>query len=267
MAITGTTRVVTIIGHPIRQVRSPDLFNAAAARHGADAVLVPMDIAPDDVPSFVALQRAWRNSAGFVVTVPHKRAVAGLVDALTPRAQRLGAANLVVRDAAGRLTGDHLDGAGFIAAAAAHGVDPRGRSALVVGLGGAGSAIVDALAEAGIARLALRDLDPARLDWMRGLLHAAFPAVEILPDPTDLSGFDLVVNATPIGMGGIGGLPLPEAEIATLRPGTHVADVVTDPAVTPFLEAARARGCSIQAGAEMTAAQMQAFGRQLGVFG
>ncbi|MBY0329727.1 MAG: shikimate dehydrogenase [Acetobacteraceae bacterium] len=265
--ITGTTRVIPIIGQPIRQVRSPDLFNALAARRGADAVLVPIEVAPADVPGFVAFHRTWRNSPGFVVTVPHKRAVAGLADALSPRAARLGAVNLVVRDAEGRLAGDHLDGMGFLAAARAAGFDPAGRGALVVGLGGAGSAIVDALCEAGLARLALRDLDAARLDWMRDLVRAAFPAAALLPDGADLSGHDLVVNATPVGMGGTGGLPVPATELATLRPGAHVADVVTHPAETPFLAAARARGCTVQTGPAMTAAQMEEFGRRLGLFG
>lgn len=264
--ITGTTRIAEIIGHPIRQVRAPDLLNAELARRGIDAALVPVDIPPEAVPGFVALQHAWVNSPGFIVTVPHKRAVAALCDALSPRAARLGAVNIVVRDAAGRLAGDHLDGLGCVAAARRHGFDPAGRSALVVGTGGAGSAIADALAEAGLARLVLRDLDAARLAAVRAALTAQFPALRIEADPGRLDGFDLVVNATPVGMGGKGGLPIAEAELATLRPGAHVVDVVTDPRVTPFLEAARARGCTVQPGGDMVAAQIAEFGRQFCLF-
>ncbi len=268
--IRGTTRIVTIIGQPIRQVRSPDLLNALLARQGADAVMVPVEVSAEDVPGFVAFQRGWRNSAGFVVTVPHKRLVAGLVDALTPRARRLGATNLVVREAAsGRLTGDHLDGIGCLGAMRAHGVEPRGKSALVVGVGGAGSAVADALCEAGVARLALRDLDAARLAEVVAMLRREHPGVAVAEEAagTGLGGFEVVVNATPVGMGGGGGLPVAAAEIGTLRPGTHVADVVTEPRVTPFLEAARGRGCSVQAGEEMVAAQMEAFVGVLGLVG
>ena len=264
--ITGTTRIIPIIGHPIRQVRSPDLFNALAAERGADAVLVPMDIAPDAMVEFSNLLRDWRNSPGCIVTVPHKRAAAAFCDRLSPRAARLGAVNIVVRDAEGLLAGDHLDGLGCVAAARRHGFDPTGKAALVVGTGGAGSAIADALAEAGLARLALRDLDAERLGFVTASLQAAFPALRIEPDPVTLAGFDLVVNATPVGMGGHGGLPIPGSEIATLRPGTHVVDVVTDPRVTPFLEAARARGCTVQPGGDMVAAQIAAFGTQFGLF-
>lgn len=268
--IRGTTRIVTIIGQPIRQVRSPDLLNALLARQGADAVMVPVEVAAEDVPGFVAFQRGWRNSAGFVVTVPHKRLVAGLVDALTPRARRLGATNLVVRDAAtGRLTGDHLDGIGCLGAMRAHGVEPRGKSALVVGVGGAGSAVADALCEAGVARLALRDLDAARLAEVVAMLRREHPGVAVTEEAAGegLGGYEVVVNATPVGMGGGGGLPVASEEIGTLRPGAHVADVVTEPRVTPFLEAARGRGCSVQAGEEMVAAQMEAFARVLGLVG
>ena len=265
--ITGTTRITQIIGHPIRQVRAPDLLNADLARHGADTVLVPIDIPPDAVAGFVSLQRAWANSPGFIVTVPHKRAVAALCDRLSPRAARLGAVNIVVRGADGTLAGDHLDGLGCVAAARRHGFDPRGKAALIVGAGGAGSAIADAFAEAGLARLVLRDLDTARVAWVAAALAASFPSLRIEADPGDLSGFDLVVNATPVGMNGKGGLPIPEAEIATLRPGTHVVDVVTDPRVTPFLDAARARGCAVQPGGDMVAAQIAEFGRLFGLFG
>ncbi len=268
--ITGRTRMIAIIGQPIRQVRSPDLLNALLARRGVDAVMVPVEVAPEDVPGFVAFQRGWRNAAGFVVTVPHKRAMAGLVDALSPRARRLGAANLVVRDpATGRLTGDHLDGMGCLAAMRAHGVEPRGRRALVVGVGGAGSAVADALCEAGVARLALRDLDAARLAEVAAMLRREHPGVAVTEAAAGagLGGYDLVVNATPVGMGGGGGLPVAAEEIGTLRPGAHVADVVTEPRVTPFLEAARERGCSVQAGEEMVAAQMEAFVGGLGLVG
>ncbi len=270
MTITGTTRIAQIIGHPIRQVRAPDLLNAELVRHGTDAVLVPIDIPPEAVAGFVSLQRAWANSPGFIVTVPHKRAVAALCDRLSPRAARLGAVNIVVRGADGTLAGDHLDGLGCVAAARRHGFDPQGKAALIVGTGGAGSAIADAFAEAGIARLVLRDLDTARVAWVAEALRASFPALRIEADPGDLSGFDLVVNATPVGMGGPGGkypgLPIPDGAIATLRPGTHVVDVVTDPRVTPFLEAAKARGCTVQTGGDMVAAQIAEFGAQFGLF-
>jgi shikimate dehydrogenase len=266
MIVRGTTRISQIIGHPIAQVRSPELFNQELERLGADAVLIPVDVSPEQLRDFVAFQRGWHNSYGFVVTIPHKRAVVEHLDELTDRAKRLQAVNVVRRDVDGRLTGDMVDGLGFIAAARKNGFEPESRSALVIGTGGAGSAIVDALCDGGIARLALSDLDPARVTWMRGVFGAAFPEVEFLEASGDLGSFDLVVNASPVGMGDTGELPVPQALLGTLRPGTLVADVVTKPPMTPFLLAAQERGCQVQTGPEMAAGQIGILGRFMSVF-
>lgn len=261
MTIRGSTRICQIVGHPIDQVRSPDLFNEHAERLGADVVLVPVDVSPAHVSDFIAFARSWRNSDGFLVTVPHKRAVAGLLDTLTDRARRLQAVNVVRRNPDGSLTGDMVDGLGCLAAARQHGFEAKGRNALVIGTGGAGSAIVDALCDAGVNRLAMHDVDPDRLGAMRQLFGAAFPEVELLESYDGLGGFDFVVNASPAGMGGTGELPIPATQLATLRPDTLVADAVTKPPVTPFLLAAQARGCRVQTGPEMVMGQLEILGR------
>ena len=261
MIVNGSTRICQIIGHPIGQVRSPDLFNAHAAQLGREVVLVPVDIEPSDVASFIRFVRGWRNSDGFLVTVPHKRAVAERLDGLTDRARRLGAVNVVRRNPDGTLNGDMVDGVGCLAAARQHGFDPQGRRALVIGTGGAGSAIVDALSDAGVAELAMRDLDPERLVAMRKMVGAAFPAVRMIAVPDSLEGFDIVVNASPAGMNDTGELPIPAALSETLRPATLVVDVVTKPPMTPFLLAAQACGCRVQTGPEMVMGQLEILGR------
>ncbi len=266
MTVRGTTCIAQIIGHPVAQVRSPELFNEHAASAGIDAVLIPVDLAPDRLRDFVAVQRGWRNSVGFVVTIPHKRAIPPLLDELTARAQRLQAVNVVRRREDGTLLGDMVDGLGFTAAARTHGFSASGKSALVVGAGGAGSAIADALCEQGIARLALADIDPQRVRAMRRLFVDAFPAVELLDGYDGLDGFDLVANASPVGMADTGELPIPKAQLATLRPGTLVADAVTKPAMTPLLREAETRGCRVQTGPEMAAGQIAILGRCMGVF-
>jgi shikimate dehydrogenase len=254
--ITGSTRVCQIIGHPILQVRSPDLFNDFFGRSLIDAVLVPIDVAPANLRDFVAFARGWRNSPGFVVTVPHKRAVAGLVDHLSPRAARLQAVNVVRRDDHGRLSADMLDGLGFLAALQKNGFRAQGCRALVIGTGGAGSAIVDALCEAGIRSLCLQDIDPARVAQMHTLFATAFPHIDMPQSYDGLENFDLVVNASPAGMNGTGELPIAPALMQTLRPDSLVADVVTKPPMTPFLLAAQARFCRVQTGPEMTECQI-----------
>jgi shikimate dehydrogenase len=263
--VRGSTRVTLIIGHPIAQVSSPALFNQRFAELDLDSVMIPADVAPDQLADFLRLLRGWGNADGCVVTIPHKRSVADGLDELTDRAQRLRAVNVIRRTPEGHLAGDNVDGFGFLNAAAAHGFDPRGRSALVIGSGGVGSAIADALCDGGIQHLAVTDVDSERAAWLASVLGAAFPMVDLAVSvDDDLGRFDLVVNASPTGMGGIEELPIATSAISTIRSNTLVADVVTKPALTPFLRLAQQGGRTIQQGPETAAGQTELLGRFIG---
>lgn len=262
--INGSTRVVAIIGSPVAQVKSPENFNSAFAHSGDDVAMIAMDIPPEAVSDFLSLARRWKNLEGFVVTIPHKQSVAAGLDEITGRAALLGAANVVRRDPDGTLKGDMVDGLGFLTAARENGFDPVGKRALVVGGGGAGGAIAHALCEAGATTLSILDIDAARAGRLAGLLRDSFPATEVSID-AERGGFDLVVNATPLGMKPGDPLPLGEDVLARLQGSALVADVVTSPEVTPFLEAARVRGLAIQTGTQMARAQMTLLGAGMGV--
>src|SRR5690606_2326203 len=93
--IKGSTRLVAIIGSPVVQVKSPENFNAAFEAAGRDVAMIAMDIAPDGVEAFLSVARRWANLDGFVVTIPHKQAVAAGIDSVTSRAALLGAVNVV----------------------------------------------------------------------------------------------------------------------------------------------------------------------------
>lgn len=233
--------------------------------------MIAMDLASERVAAFIEVARGWQNLRGVVVTVPHKQAFAKLCNVLTPRAKALGAANVIRRNADGTLTGDMVDGFGFLGAARAHGFSSPGRKALVIGAGGVGSAIAFALCETGIAQLSLMDVDVDRLSALSTMLSEHFPEVEILLGCDSLMPLDLVVNATPIGMATArtadseSDLPLPAALLATLSASALVADVVTSPDITPLLASAKAKGCRIQKGAEMAKAQLEFLGGFMGV--
>lgn len=263
--IKGSTRLVAIIGSPVVQVKSPENFNNAFAQAGSDVAMIAMDIPSDGVDAFLSLARTWQNLDGFVVTIPHKQAIASGVDSVTQRAALLGAVNVVRRGADGQLIGDMVDGLGFVRAAESHGFTPNGREALVIGCGGAGSAIAHALCESGVSVLAICDPDAQRVGRLASALAAEFPQISIATEIGDPSRYDLVANATPLGMRAGDPLPLSEQAIALLKPTAHVADVVTSPEVTPFLAAARARGLSIQTGPEMARAQLGVLGAFMGV--
>jgi shikimate dehydrogenase len=245
--LSGETRIHLIVGDPIAQTKSPAGLTRVFAERGVDAVCVPMQVAPADLDAFMAAAKRVQNIDGIVATVPHKFAALRHCDTLSVRARGLAAVNAMRREADGRWSGDMTDGVALVAALRAAGCDPKGRRALVVGAGGAGSAVVLALAEAG-ARVAVHDIDAARRDDLRRRLAAW----DIAAGGADPAGCGLVVNATPLGMAA--GDPLP-IDILRLEDRAWVADLVTRPAVTPLLEAARRRGSPILTGAEMFAPQ------------
>lgn len=258
--ISGTTQLIGIVGRPIAQVRMPSNLNPLFEGNGKDLAMIPFDVLPDGVPAFVAMLRAAPNMLGTVVTVPHKQAVAQQVDVLTARAKALGAVNVVRREADGTLHGDHVDGFGFLNAARAHGFKSAGKKALVIGAGGAGSAIAYALCESGIASLTILDVDAARAGRIARMAADDFPMTDVQTTCATLAELDLVVNVTPVGMKEDDPMPLPGTLLATLTTSTLVCDAITSPVLTPLLQFARERGCRIQTGVEMSQASVQFIG-------
>lgn len=253
MPIDGDSRFIPLIGHPVAQVRSLGPMNRAFAAAGANLVMLPVDVAPAVLPFLFAALRETANCAGLSVTVPHKQAAARLCDALSDRAQEVGAVNTIRRDAGGRLHGDMTDGPAFLAALAGEGVAVAGRRCLLAGCGGAGTAIAFALAEAGISSLVLVDPNSARRIALAEALGRRFAGLVSADRTTPQAEIDLAINATPLGMAPDDPLPL---DVAGLRPAAVVADIVTKPAVTPLLTQARASGLATVTGVAMAEAQL-----------
>jgi len=251
--VDGATQLLPIVGDPIRQVRSPEVLSALFRANGFNAVCVPAQVAPPDLPRFVAGLRTVRNIAGLIVTIPHKQAVVALLDGLTPRARRVGSANVVRRETDGSLTGDIVDGVGFVKGLARSAQRIEGRRALVVGSGGVGSAIAFAIAEAGTASVHVADILAERAANLARRLEAAGTPSGV--SPAAARGFDLVVNASPLGMKA--GDPIP-IDCTGLSGDAIAGDVVVDPQITPFLAAARERGCHVQPGTVMMDNQLAA---------
>lgn len=245
---TAAARVCFMIGDPIAHAVMPARVNAWAAETGRDAMMTPLKLPAAAVPAFFEALRGMENAAGAVVTAPHKYAALAACDRLTDDARLVGAVNVVIRQPDGQLLGDNTDGPGFVAAMAGHGVVPDGLAVLQFGCGGAGSSIAAALVRGG-ARVDLVDPAADKADALARRLGAPARAV---PGPASVAGYGLVVNATAIGLDGAG-LVHP---LDGLDAGALVADVVTKPPVTPFLERALSRGAAIQPGAEMATAQV-----------
>ncbi|RXH22116.1 MULTISPECIES: shikimate dehydrogenase [Bradyrhizobium] len=246
-APTGATRLYVIVGDPIAQVRSPAGVSAAFAARGHDGILMPVQVAPADLPDFLSVAARLKNLDGIVVTIPHKFACYQACTSATDRAHFLGVVNLMRRRADGSWHGDMVDGLGFLGAARAKGIDPRGMRALLVGAGGAGSAIALELVEAGVSELAIHDGLAGRRDALIGRLNALGKA-SVRAGTMDPAGFDFVANATPAGMKE--GDPLP-VDVARLAPSAYCGCVITRPEVSPFIAAARMLGCVTATGTDM----------------
>lgn len=248
-----TTRVVGVIGDPVRHSLSPALHNAAFAALGLDWAYLAFPVPAGQAAGALSGVRAL-GLDGLSVTMPHKGAVVAFVDHLSPTAARLSAANTVVRRGT-RLAGESTDGDGFVAALRMdEGWEPAGRRCLLLGTGGAARAIALALGQAGAAEVAVVGRRPDAAEVTAELAGRAGRTAR--PDEADHA--DLIVNATPVGMSGIVGLDresvprIPfEMDLDRLGRGQLVVDLVYSPAVTPLLDGARRQGAATANGLGM----------------
>jgi shikimate dehydrogenase len=254
--ISGRTKLIAHLGYPTESFKAPLIYNPYFERHGIDAVVVPMGVRADEYPAFLKLLFRLTNVHGALVTMPHKLTTVGLLDEVRTTAQVAGACNVIRLDAAGRLVGDMFDGEGFVRGVQRKGRRLEGVSALVVGSGGAGSAIAASLAKAGIARLALYDTYVPSMERLAARLHGHYPALTIATGSNDPAGFDVVVNATPLGMHSDDPMPV---DVDRIDPSAFVGEVVMTDEITPFLAAVRARGCALQVGTDMLYEQIPAY--------
>ena len=232
-----------VIGHPVAHARSPLIHAHWLRRYGIAGAYERVDVAPDALSEFLATFPA-KGFVGGNVTVPHKETVfahlvAGGHD-LTETARRLGAVNTLNVRPDGRLRGHNTDGIGYVASldeAVGPGWEAETERAIVIGAGGGARAIVGALLDRGVARVAVANRTPSRAEAIRAFA----------PDRIDVVGLDeigawpagLLVNTTTLGMKG---QPPLDLDLGFLPERAIVSDIVYVPAETPLLAAARERG-------------------------
>lgn len=254
--ISGRTQILAHLGVPTESFKAPMIYNPWFEAKGIDAVVVPMGCEAADFPDFLRLVFRLRNIAGALVTMPHKVPVVGLLDIASTTVKVCGSCNAVRRDAEGRLVGDMFDGEGFVGGVMRKGRSIAGASALVVGSGGVGSAIAASLAKEGAARIGLFDVNAASAEKLAESLLTHYAALSVTVGSNDPAGWDIVVNATPLGMNDGDPMPLDTDRIA---PSSFVGEVVMKRAETAFLAAAKARGCMTQIGTDMLFEQIPAY--------
>ncbi len=254
--ISGKTTVIAHLGYPTFAFKAPLIYNPWFEKNDIDAVVVPMGVKPEQYREIFPLLFKMSNIRGALVTMPHKVVTCELVDELTPTALVAGACNAVLVREDGSLLGDQFDGAGFARGVLNKGFELAGKKVLVVGNGGVGSPIAASLAAAGIGAIGLFDPNAAASEALGGRLSEHYPDLEVSTGSKDPQGYDLVVNATPLGMNDDDPLPM---DVERIAPGTFVGEVVMKQEITPFLAAAQEKGCPIQVGTDMLFEQIPAY--------
>jgi shikimate dehydrogenase len=252
MAINGATRLYAIVGDPIAQVRSPEVFTERFAALGANAILVPMHVRDAQFEAVFPALLDIGNLDGLLVTVPFKARALRYATRVGKTASCIGALNALRREVDGTWTGDMFDGTGFVRGLEAKGGRAQGRRVLLFGAGGAGSAIACALAEAGVQRIDFVDPLADRAQALADRLRAAFPACGFSVAKGRASDIDMVVNASTVGMRSGDGLP---GDVGTLARGTIVGDVIISDAPTPLMRLAADSGCTWVNGRDMHTGQ------------
>ncbi|WP_247195526.1 shikimate dehydrogenase [Streptomyces sp. GESEQ-35] len=248
---TGNTQLLGIIGHPIAQVRAPEVWSALFKANGFDHLCIPMHVQPEDLGDFLTHVGRLQNLAGLIVTIPHKPAALSHVRYPTDRARLTGAVNVLRPAQDGSWAGDALDGMGFVSALAAQGRSVKGLRAVVVGSGGVGTSIAIAIAEAGAAEVSVADVAADRAADLSERIRSMGVTSSVVQPKA--AGFDLVVNASPVGMRPDDPMPV---DLTGISSDMIVADVVVHPRMTRHLTAAAEAGCFVQCGDQMMDAQL-----------
>ena len=255
--IDGHTKLYALIGSPVGHSGSPAMYNYSFEKLGINSAYLAFDVPLEKTEEAVDALRAL-HAGGFNVTMPCKTAVAELVDRLSPAAELVGACNTVVVEEDGTLTGHITDGVGFVRNLKEHGVEIKDKKIVLLGTGGAATAIAVQAALDGVSRIAIfnrKDEFFANGERTVEKIKNAVPSIgdvfiEDLED-TDLlekviGESDILINATRAGMSPLENvMPVPET---CLRPELAVADVVYNPRETLLIRKAKEAGCRAAVG-------------------
>jgi len=248
--ISSTTRLTGLLGHPVAHSKSPQMHNAAFALLGLDYRYLAFDVEPERIGEAIAGIRAL-GVRGVNVTIPHKVAVIPHLDELSEEARLIGAVNTIVQED-GKLVGYNTDGIGYLSALREEtGFDVAGKRILLLGAGGAARAVAAQMALAGSEQLVIAARDIDRAEALAGHLaaYADTRGITLHVAERDLASFDLIVNTTPVGMHPhVDDMPIP---VEGLESRQLVSDLIYNPRITKWLQAAEERGCKIHGGLGM----------------
>lgn len=253
---SGTTRFLAVVGDPVSQVRAPMLLNRLFRDEGVDRVMIAVHARAENLETVIRGLQATENCDGMLVTIPHKFSCSRFAERHSLCVELSGATNALRRDPDGVWRAENFDGIGFVLGLRHAGFEPKGKDVLLLGGGGAGSAIAVALLEAGVQRLHLREPDQLKAAELLRRLQLHWPGRVALDRDKSIRDVDLLINATPLGLQPDDPLPFDPAVLAA---GTWVADIIMKPAETRLLRLAAERGLPVQPGISMLNEQIDCY--------
>lgn len=254
--ITGSTKVVAILGFPVDHSLSPAMHNLEFERLGLDYVYVPASTRPENLEvSLMGLVAA--GVVGMNVTIPHKQAVIPLLDSISDDAKLVGAVN-TIKVVDGRLLGYNTDIDGWVRDIQEDILLER-NAVCILGAGGAARAVAVGALASGASRLFICGRNPDTVSALASDLQSRIPDADIswrhLDDPecrAEVAACDIVVNTTPVGMETTLGMPIPPE---WLSENQYYYDTIYNPAETELMRMARQKGCAVRNGLGMLAYQ------------
>jgi shikimate dehydrogenase len=251
--VSGETRIFAIVGHPIEQVRSPEMVTAELTRRGHNAILIPLDVLPEEFEACVGQIMRVRNLDGLIFTIPFKQAACALASELSVQARAVGAINAMARSGGDRWIGDIFDGMGCVEAFRQRQQSFQGRRVMLIGAGGAGSAIGVAVAHEGPAAIRIFDLEARRATRLVKAIEKIDPRIDVKFAKPTVDEMDILLNASPVGMLGDARMPVDTAKIPS---EVIVFDAIVKPERTALLNLAQQCGCQTIPGREMMRGQI-----------
>lgn len=252
--ITGNTKLLGVMGHPINHSFSPAIHNAALNDAGLDYAYLPLEVPKESLNNTLKWIKTL-NFRGFNVTIPHKNAILPLLDEVTEEAKTVGAVNTVIREN-GRLIGYNTDIVGFTAGLAEANFKAENKNAVILGAGGAARAVIAGLLKEKIKNIAIaaRNTEKAEIlakNFDEGIICVNFADAEYKNILTDA---DIVINTTPLGM-----YPnvdaMPPIDFSIVKKDALIYDIIYTPEETKFLSEAKANGLKTQNGETMLVEQ------------
>jgi shikimate dehydrogenase len=238
--IDGNTILIAHLGYPTTTFKAPMIYNPYFRKAGINAAVMTMGVKSEDYADVLRPLFKLTNIRGALVTMPHKVTTVELLDDVTTAVRVSGSCNAILKRPDGSLLGDMFDGEGFVRAVWRKGFVPAGKNILVVGSGGVGSAIASSFAAANAAVIALHDASSEAMSGLANRLRMHYPKLSVITGTSDPAGYDLVVNATPLGMNVGDQTPM---DVTRISQATFVGDVVMKQEMTEVVKFKWASTC------------------------